>query len=134
MGDSKEPESDKDPGLISTSEDEVPAVQGASLSVHTRWRELARQIQQETDPQKMFELVRQLLAEFDDQAAQESASATGEEMSPLGSDIPGRIVQRPGYPVFLASQRLKKSHRLYRLGSAAVNPPKARSGKPDSSS
>ena len=65
MGDSKEPESDKDPGLISTSEDEVPAVQGASLSVHTRWRELARQIQQETDPQKMFELVRQLLAEFD---------------------------------------------------------------------
>ena len=66
------PESDKDPGLISTSEDEVPAVQGASLSVHTRWRELARQIQQETDPQKMFELVRQLLAEFDDQELHKS--------------------------------------------------------------
>ena len=34
-------------------------------------------------------------------------------MSPLGSDIPGRIAQRPGYPVFLASQRLKKSHVAY---------------------
>jgi hypothetical protein len=74
MGASKEPESDKDPGLISKSEDEVPAVQGASLSVHTRWRELARQIQQEqeTDPQKMVELVRQLLAEFDDQELRKS--------------------------------------------------------------
>jgi len=72
MDASKEPESDTDPGLISKSEDEVPAVQGASLSVHTRWRELARQIQQETDLQKMFELVRQLLAEFDDQELRKS--------------------------------------------------------------
>jgi hypothetical protein len=72
MDDSKEPESDKDPRLISSSESEIPAVQGASLPVHARWRELALQIQQESDPQKMFELVRQLLAEFDDEELRKS--------------------------------------------------------------
>jgi len=63
---------DSDRGLISNSENKIPAVQGARLPVHTRWHELARQIQQETDPQKIFELVRQLLAEFDDEELRKS--------------------------------------------------------------
>ena len=33
------------------------------------WRELARQIQEEKDPQKMIELVQQLIAKFDEQQA-----------------------------------------------------------------
>jgi len=31
------------------------------------WRELARQIQEEKDPQKMIELVQQLIATFDEE-------------------------------------------------------------------
>jgi len=40
---------------------------------------LARQIQQETDPQKIFELVRQLLAEFDDEELRKSLRLPPEE-------------------------------------------------------
>ena len=31
------------------------------------WRELARRIQDETDPEKMIELIRELIAKFDEE-------------------------------------------------------------------
>ena len=45
---------------------EWPAVPGDSVPNHVNWREWAKRIQEETDPQKVFALARQLLAEFDD--------------------------------------------------------------------
>jgi hypothetical protein len=36
------------------------------------WRELAQRIQQETDPDKMIELVRKLIAKFDEQRLRKS--------------------------------------------------------------
>ena len=36
------------------------------------WRSLAKQIQAETDPGKMMELAKQLVARFDEQSARES--------------------------------------------------------------
>jgi len=37
------------------------------------WRELAKRIQNESDPQKMIELVEQLLATFDEEKLRNSA-------------------------------------------------------------
>jgi hypothetical protein len=42
------------------------------------WRELARRIQREDDPEKMVELVHELLAKFDDETVRRSPrSPTG---------------------------------------------------------
>ena len=39
---------------------------------HEDWRELARQIQQEKNPQKMIALVQQLIANFDQQQSRKT--------------------------------------------------------------
>jgi hypothetical protein len=44
-----------------------PAVPGGTAPTHPNWREWARRIQEETDPQKVFALARELFAEFDDE-------------------------------------------------------------------
>ena len=49
-----------------------PAVPGDTAPTHTNWREWAKRIQQETDPQKVFALARQLFAEFDDEQLRKS--------------------------------------------------------------
>jgi len=49
-----------------------PAVPGNIAPTHTNWREWATRIQQETDPQKVFALARQLFAEFDDEQLRKS--------------------------------------------------------------
>ncbi|HYK48221.1 MAG: hypothetical protein DMG80_09155 [Acidobacteria bacterium] len=36
------------------------------------WRQLAQQIQEETDPEKMIELVRELIAKFDEEKLRKS--------------------------------------------------------------
>jgi hypothetical protein len=59
-------ESDKDAGGtlgLNTSESAMP---GDGLSTQEDWRELAQRVQQEKDPNKMIELVQQLIARFDD--------------------------------------------------------------------
>jgi hypothetical protein len=49
-----------------------PAVVGNVAPTRTDWREWAKRIQQETDPQKVFALARQLFAEFDDEQIRKS--------------------------------------------------------------
>jgi hypothetical protein len=51
---------------------EWPAVPGDSVPTHVNWCAWAKRIQEETDPQKVFALVRQLLAELDDKTLRES--------------------------------------------------------------
>jgi hypothetical protein len=46
---------------------EWPAVPGDSVPANVNWRKWAKRIQQETDPQKVFTLARQLFAEFDNE-------------------------------------------------------------------
>jgi hypothetical protein len=48
------------------------SVPGDTAPTHTNWREWANRIQQESDPQKVFALARQLFAEFDDEQAHKS--------------------------------------------------------------
>ena len=52
---------------------------------HESWRELARQIQQEKDPQKMIELVQQLIANFDQQKAKNTPPPKAQTPKPSGS-------------------------------------------------
>jgi hypothetical protein len=66
MDDSKEPEPGKGPDTL-TPREESPAVPSEGVPTYADWRPLAQQIQQETDPQKLFALVRQLMAMFDDE-------------------------------------------------------------------
>jgi hypothetical protein len=51
---------------------EWTAVPGHTAPTHTNWREWAKRIQQETDPQNVFALARQLFAEFDDEQLRKS--------------------------------------------------------------
>jgi hypothetical protein len=54
------------------AQDEITAPQ-------ERWREVAKQVQQETDPKKMTELVQQLLAEFDKRDLSKGSRSVGAE-------------------------------------------------------
>jgi hypothetical protein len=45
------------------------------------WRDVARMIQQETDPQKMVELVQQLITRFDDEKSRKSPRASADSKS-----------------------------------------------------
>ena len=49
------------------------------------WRELARQIQQETDPNMMIELVQELIAKFDEEQLRRDLSSRREIRNPSGS-------------------------------------------------
>jgi hypothetical protein len=49
------------------------------------WRELARQIQAEKNPQKMIELVQQLIAKYEEQQARKSPPSKAETPKPSGS-------------------------------------------------
>jgi hypothetical protein len=51
---------------------EWPAVPVGNAPAHANWREWVNRIQRETDPQKVFELARQLFAEFDDEKMRRS--------------------------------------------------------------
>lgn len=42
------------------------------------WRDVARMIQQETDPQKMVELVQKLITRFDDEKSRKSPRASAD--------------------------------------------------------
>ena len=66
MNESKEPEPAKDPEHNPTSE-ETSAASSEDGPAHAEWRQLAQRIQQETDPERLFVLVRQLIASFDDE-------------------------------------------------------------------
>jgi hypothetical protein len=46
------------------------------------WRELARRVQQEKDPQKMRELVKQLIAALDEERVRGKSPAKGRTDSP----------------------------------------------------
>ena len=52
---------------------------------HEAWRELARQIQQAKDPEKMIELVQQLIAKFDQELARKSSPPQVETPKSSGS-------------------------------------------------
>ena len=52
---------------------------------HEDWRELARQIQAEKNPQKMIELVQQLLAKYEEQQARKSPPPKADTPKPSGS-------------------------------------------------
>ena len=52
---------------------------------HEDWRELARQIQAEKNPQKMIELVQQLIAQFEEQQARKSPPPKAGTPKPSGS-------------------------------------------------
>ena len=52
---------------------------------HEHWRELARQIQAEKNPQKMIALVQQLLAQFEEQQARKSPPPKAATPKPSGS-------------------------------------------------
>jgi len=47
------------------------------------WRELARRIQKEEDPEKVLELVQQLIAQFNEERRRKGLSATRKLESPL---------------------------------------------------
>lgn len=49
------------------------------------WRELARQLQEEKNPQKMIALVEQLIAKFDEQHARKGQPPKAEPPKPSGS-------------------------------------------------
>jgi hypothetical protein len=49
------------------------------------WRELARQIQQETDPNMMIELVQEPIAKFDEEQLRRDLSSRREIRNPSGS-------------------------------------------------
>ena len=53
---------------------------------HEDWRQLARQIQEEKDPQKVIALVQQLIAKFDETQARKPSPA--KPATQLGSDSP----------------------------------------------
>jgi|SoimicMinimDraft_10_1059738.scaffolds.fasta_scaffold27939_1 hypothetical protein len=67
MNDSKEPEPDKVPEHNSTSKDGTAAASREDPPSYAEWRQLAQRIQQETDPERLFVLVRQLITLFDDE-------------------------------------------------------------------
>ena len=54
----------------------------------TELRELARRIQDETDPGKMIELVQQLIAEFDEQQSRQTRLRTGNGADPRRPEEP----------------------------------------------
>jgi hypothetical protein len=47
------------------------------------WRELARRIQKEDDPEKVFELVQQLIVKFNEERRRKGLSTTRKLESPL---------------------------------------------------
>ena len=47
------------------------------------WRELARRIQKEEDPEKVFELVQQLIVKFNEERRRKGLSTTRKLESPL---------------------------------------------------
>jgi hypothetical protein len=49
------------------------------------WRELARKIQQETDPNRMIELVQELIAKFDEERLRKGLPAAREIRNRSGS-------------------------------------------------
>jgi len=49
------------------------------------WRELARQIQAEKNPQKMIALVQQLIAKYEEQQARKNPPPKAEPPKPSGS-------------------------------------------------
>jgi hypothetical protein len=67
MNDSKEPEPDKDPRHSATSKEETSSASSEDLPIFAEWRQLAQRIQLETDPERLFVLVRQLIATFDEE-------------------------------------------------------------------
>jgi hypothetical protein len=48
----------------------------------TEWRELARRIQKEEDPEKVFELVQQLIAKFNEERRRKGLATTRKTESP----------------------------------------------------
>jgi hypothetical protein len=52
------------------------------------WRELAERIQQETDPEKMIELVRELIAKFDEEKLRKN-------LNPYRRSQPGSGMSKP---------------------------------------
>jgi hypothetical protein len=66
MNDSKAPEPYKDPEH-STSKEGTAAASSDDPPSYAEWRQVAERIQQERDPEKLFVLVRQLIAMFDDE-------------------------------------------------------------------
>ena len=48
----------------------------------TDWRELARRIQKEEDPEKVFELVQQLIVKFNEERRRKGLSTTRKLESP----------------------------------------------------
>jgi hypothetical protein len=48
----------------------------------TDWRELARRIQKEEDPEKVFELVQQLIVKFNEERRRKSLATTRKIESP----------------------------------------------------
>ena len=57
------------------SEDGVPMVKDDLPPNPQDWRELAQKIQEETDPEKLIELVRELIAKFDEDKLRKSMLA-----------------------------------------------------------
>jgi hypothetical protein len=61
---------------------EWPAEPGDTTPAHPNWREWAKRIQQETDPQNVFALARQLFAGFDDEQLRKILPPEGEQHFP----------------------------------------------------
>jgi hypothetical protein len=72
-------------GFEEMSESTKPEETNAQVS---DLRELARRIQDETDPAKMIELVQQLIAEFDEQQSRKTRLRTGNGADPRRPEEP----------------------------------------------
>ncbi len=61
---------------LQAEQNKIPASDG--VPSQDDWRELAEQIQKETDPHKMVELVQKLITRFDDEKLRKSPGARTE--------------------------------------------------------
>lgn len=71
--------------MKNTQESTTMTTDREATDTHEDWRELARQIQAEKNPQKMIALVQQLIAKFEEQQARKSPPPKAETPKPSGS-------------------------------------------------
>jgi hypothetical protein len=55
------------------------------IPTNGNWRDLARQVQEENDPEKVIDLVQQLIAKFDEEKPRKNLPFTRKPEKPSGS-------------------------------------------------
>jgi len=57
------------------------------VPIDGNWRELARQVQKEKDPEKVFDLVEQLIAKFDEEKSRKKFPPTRKPEEPFSPSV-----------------------------------------------